>query len=815
MSVLSDFRLARRLIAKSPVFTAVVVITLAVGIGLNTAAFSAIDALLLRPLPGVSHPDELVQVYRSWPGGLEERFGASSIPHYFDLRERSRGVFTGVAAWTFQPVSVVAGAGRPELAMGMMVSANYFSVLGVRAQRGRLFLSAEDSGRGAHSVAVLSDAGWRTLFGADPGVVDRTVVLNGRSWTIVGVAQPEFRGIISVVAPALFVPLVQYDQIMPGDTARWNRRGSNFLNVVARLQPGVTVEVARDRMDALVAQLRTEYPGQYRESGINLVRQADVGIHPMFKRAEVGLSAAVMAVVALLLLIACVNVANLFLARARDRAREMAIRLSLGASRGALVRQLVTDSLVFAALGGVAGLAVAAVAIRVTNGISLPFDIAFSPGLRLSPAVLVFALAATIATALLFGLAPALVATRPSLIPALKGETPAGESRARGSRGLVVVQMALSLVLLVCAGLFLRNLQAAIGVDKGFRSDNLLIANLEPALQGYDRARATEFYRRLLERLESTPGVEAAAISARLPLTLSESDTRVEIPGYVPSPNEGMSIQYTSVSGSYFEAMGIPVLQGRAITAQDDSAAAPVLVVNQRFVERFFRGRDPIGQVVRTGGRDRAVIGVVPTGKYQRLGETPTAYMYFPHQQRWESGMVAVVRTTGDPAPMAATFRAVVAELDPAMPLSNLRTMESALGIVLLPARLTGSVLGVFGLLGLLLSCVGVYGVMAHSVSQRTREIGIRAAVGAATGDVVGLVMRQGLRLALVGLVVGLAGAFGASRLLRGVLYGGGESDPLTFGAVPLVLLVVATLATWIPARRAGAVDPVVALRQE
>ena len=810
-SLLNDLRVARRHLLKSPLFTAVVVITLAIGIGLNTAVFSVIDALLLRPLPGVRAPEELVQLYRSWPGDV--KYGSNSVPHFTDLRDRSRGVFSGVASWAFVPLSVSSG-GRSERMMGIMVSANFFSLLGVRPERGRTFLPAEDSGRGAHPVAVVSHAAWRGFFGGDPGIVDRAVVLNGHAYTIVGVAPPEFSGIIPVVTPEFWVPLAQFDQIRPNDRPQFTDRGSNFMNVIARLAPGVTVPVANDGMKALIAGLRAEHPDDYARSGITIVRQSDAGVHPTFKSAEVGLSSAVMAVVAMLLLIACVNVANLFLARARDRTREMAIRLSLGAARSALVRQLLIESLAFALVAGVAALGVAYVAITLTNQVSLPFDVAFSPGLRLSPGVLLFSFGASVATGVLFGLAPALAATRPSLVPALKGETAAGESRSRMSRGLVVAQMALSIVLLVCAGLFLRNLQAATTLDKGFRSDHLLLATMDPGLQGYDRARSEDFYRRLTERVGATPGVRAVALAEMVPLGLSESDTRVRIPGYVESPNESMSIQHNTVSAGYFEAMGIPLLAGRGFSTRDDSAARRVLVVNRRFAERFFQGRDPVGQTVTTRGRDYAVIGVVPTGKYQRLGEDPTPFMYFAHAQRFETSMAIHVRTSGDPALMAPALRAAVAELDATMPLSNVRTMENHLGIALLPARLAGSVLGIFGTLGLLLACVGMYGVMAHSVAQRRREIGIRIAIGAAAGDIMRMVMRDGLALVLIGTAIGLGGAFAATRLLRGVLYGSG-SDPLTLGVVPVVLVGVAALATWVPARRASAVDPMVALRQE
>ena len=810
-SVLHDLRFARRLLVKSPVFTAVVVLTLALGIGLNTAVFSAIDALLLRPLPGVRAPNEIVQLYRSWPGDM--KYGSSSIPHYLDVRARSLDAFSGVAAWNFDAMSLAA-EGRTQRVMGATVSANYFAVLGVNAVKGRVFLPEEDVGRGAHPVAVVSYPAWKGLFGGDPAIVGKSVVLDGRNYSIVGVAPEGFKGIIPIVTPTLFVPLMQLDELRPGSPGQFERRGSNFMNVIARLKPGVSSDAANERMKALVAQLRTEYPKDYEKSGITLVRQSDAGVHPTMRAAQLGLSSVVMGVVMILLLVGCVNVANLFLARARDRAREMAIRLSLGASRAALVRQLLTESLVFAAVAAAVGLGVAWWAISLANRITLPFDIDFNADLRLSATVLTFTLVVSVVTAMVFGIVPALQATRPSLIPALKGEAPAGESRSRVSRGLVVAQMALSIVLLVSSGLFLRNLKAATTADKGFVSEHLLVAETDPALQGYTRARSEEFYRRLTERLRSMPAVREVGLASTVPLGLGENDTGVEIPGYVPAANENMSVQENTISPGYFAAMGIPV-KGRGFLAQDDSAGRRVLVVNQRFVDRFFAGKDAVGQVVKTRSGEHTIVGVVPTGKYQRLGEDPTAYMYFAQAQHWDAGMVIHIRTAGDPAAFIPTLRAEVAALDATMPLSNMRSMESHLGIALLPARLTGAVLGIFGLLGLVLAAIGTYGVMAYSVAQRTKEIGIRMAIGAAAGDVVRLVMRQGMRLGGIGIAIGLAGAIGASRLIRGVLYGGGENDPLTFVAVPLVLAAVAMVAIWIPARRASAMDPLLALRQE
>ncbi len=812
LALRQDLRFAGRMLRKSPLFTSIVIITLALGIGLNTAVFAAVDALLLRPVAGVRASDELVQLYRTSPGS--DGFGSNSIPHFWDLRERSKSVYSGVAAWSFQTLSITAD-GRPRAVFGQMVSADFFAVLGATPMTGRFFTPDEDVGRGAHPVAVLSHSGWTGLFGGDPNVVGRQVVVNGQSVTIIGIAQAGFGGVMPMLQPALWMPLMQLAQIKPGSERDFEGRGNNYMNVIARLAPGVTVAKANARMTAISEELRRELPVEYKDRGINLIRQSDAGIHPSLRGAQVGLSAVVMVVVGILLLIACVNVANLFLARARDRAREMAIRLALGASRAELIRQLLVESLLVSLVAGAVGLLVAFVAIRIANGITLPMDIDFRLDLRLSPTVLFFAFVTAVSTGVLFGIVPALQATSPTLIPALKGEAPAGTSRSRTSKGLVIAQMALSIVLLICAGLFLVNLRSATTIDKGFSASQLLIADVDPALQGYTRARTEAFYRSIAERLSAQPGVESVGLMEYLPLGFNNSDRGIEVPGYVPAANEDLSTRYASADSAYFEAMGIPIRAGRGFTARDDSGAVPVLIVNERFATKYWPGKDAVGKTVRTAGKLRTIIGVVPTGKYQRLGEDPQPFMYFPQAQLWATGMSLVIRTSRDPNAFIPTLRREVTALDANMPLSNVRSLEKHLGVSLLPARVAGAALGVFGLLGLLLASVGMYGVMAYAVSQRTREIGIRMAIGATASDVVRLIMRQGLTLVLTGTVIGLLAALAASRALRGILYGGSPVDPLTFVLVPLVLIAVAALATFAPARRAAMVDPAITLRAD
>ena len=808
---MGNLRYAIRVLLKKPAFAVIAILTLALGIGLNTAVFSAIEALLLRPLPGVRDSDRIVQLYRTYPGLT---YGSNSVPHYRDVRDRTTDVFSGVAAWTYQSFSLSFG-GQSQRVMGQVVSANFFPVLGASAARGRTFVASEDVGPGAHPVAVASYAAWQGLFGADPNILGRTVNLNGSQYTIVGVLPADFRGAQPMAPPVVYVPLMQLGQIVPDGLARMDRRGSSFMNVIARLKDGATLDQAQARIRAVSTTLREEHPNDYENSEISLVAQTDAGIHPMMRNAQLGLSGVVMAVVIMLLLIACVNVANLFLARASERSREMAIRLSLGANRGQLVRQLLTESLVFAVVSGAAGLLIAWWAIGLANGIRIPISFTIAPDLQLSVPVLAFTLVLSLVTGVLFGLAPALQSTKPALVPALKGAAASGGSRSRASRTLVVAQMALSIILLASAGLFLRNIRSATAIDKGFQSDNLLLATVDAGLQGYSRTRAQEIYSRLQERLRALPNVRAVALGSMVPLGLSDQQRGVAIPGYTPTPNETMAIDYNIVGPGYFEAMGIPIVNGRGITTADDSAAQGAVVVNQRFVRRFFDGVNPVGRTVRSNGRNFTVVGVVPDGKYRTLGEDPRAYIYFPQAQLWEASMVVHVRTTDDPAELAPVLRSEVAAIDPNLSVSDVRTMNNHLGIALLPARLAGVVLGIFGGLGLLLAAVGMYGVMSYSVSQRRREIGIRVAIGAARSQVLGLVMRQGLRMVAIGTIIGLVGAVLGARVVRGLLYGATGVDAFTMVIVPMVLISVAALAIWIPARRAAAVDPMVALRGE
>jgi predicted permease len=811
--VLRDLRYSVRMLVKSPVFTAAAVLTLALGIGLNAATFSAVRGILLRPLGGAQAPEELVQVYLKWPG---MDFGSVSIPLYHDLRDRSGGVFEDLAAYYFTPMSL-AVEGRSERTLGMLVSANFFQTYGVTAEAGRVFLpDSEARGPGSHPVAILGHGFWQDRFGADPGIVGRTMTLNGQPFDVVGVAPADFKGPVTFAAVPIYVPLMMQMQVEPGVNLI-EARGNSMMTAVGRLREGQTLESAQQAVDAILRQVKEEHPDAHEHLlGATLVLQNEAGIHPMFRSAQMGMSAVMMVVVGLLLLIACVNVANLFLARARERRREMGVRLSLGAGRRRIVQQLLTESLVFSALAGLAGLVLARVAIGFLRGVRPPLDGPWDFGIAMDETVLLFTLVVSLASGFVFGLAPALQAARPDLVSAVRGVSDARAGRSRLSNGLVVVQMALSLFLLVSAGLFLRSLQGATRIDPGFDEPNhLVMASVDPGLQGYGTERSREFLDRLVAEVAALPEVTAVGLIDQMPLSVSGSDRGVEIPGYDFAEGERRSIHYARVTEGYLDAMGVELIAGRTFTRQDDAAGAPVIVVNQRFAERFWPGESALGKVVETAGKDREVVGVVQTGKYRSLGEPPTEFMFLPQRELFTTGMSLVARTRSDPGATVRTLQEIVRSLDAEMPVFDVRTMEDHMGIALLPARLGGTVLGLFGLLGLTLAAVGIYGVTAYSVARRKRELGIRVAMGADRSSVLRLVLGEGLRTTALGVALGLAAALGAARLVRGLLYDTNAFDPVAFVGVPVVLAAVALLAVYLPARRAAGAEPMRALRAE
>jgi predicted permease len=795
---------------RAPGFSAVVVATLALGIGLNTAAFGAVYALLLRPLAGVERPDRLVQIYRSWPGIA---FGPNSIPHFEDLRARGGEVFDGVAAWSFVTVGLGAEDGG-DVVTGQMVSADFFDVLGVGAALGRFFVPAEVEVEGGRPELVLGHDFWRGRFGADPRVVGRAIRINGVPFEVVGVAPAGFKGAVDIYAPAFWAPLSAQPLLQPGREGRAENRNSNFMQVVARLRDGVTIEATRAGVAALFEGLVRDHPEAYEGSDIRLVPQDEAGIRPSWGDAPRRFATLLMAVAGLLLLLACANVANLLLSRAEQRRREIGLRLSIGAGRGRILRQLLTEGVVLALVSGAAGVGLASLAVRVMNGLHPPTELPLSIDFSLSLPVLAFTVATALATTLVFALVPALHASRATATGGLARLAGRGRRTSRTTAVLVVAQTALALVLLLSGGVFLRSLRAATAIAPGFDAGHVLLARVSPDLLGWDRTATEAFAVRVAERMAAEPGVASVSWADVLPLGASDQSTRVAVPGRDPASEEPMSLGFARIGPGYFVTMGIRLVRGRGVEAADDENAEGVVVVNQTMAERLWPGLDPVGRYVETQGRLRRVVGVAADAKYGALDEAPTPFFYMALAQDFRAGITLLVRTGGEPSAWASTLRSTIREVAPTVPLRELGTLEGHLGTALFTSRLAAGGLGVFAILGVALAVLGIYGVVAHTVSRETREIGIRVALGAEPTGVSGMVLVRSGRLALVGVAVGLVLAALVVTAVRSLLYTPHAVDPVAFVTLPPVLLVAALLASWIPARRAARIDPAVVLKE-
>jgi len=813
----TDVRYAARLLTRSPGFTAVAVLSLALGIGANTTIFSLLNAFLLQPLPG-REPARLATVYTSdYSRPLD---GASSYPDYLDFRTGSRA-FEGLAAYGMKPL-LFTESGESQRILAQLVSGNLFDVLGLRAAYGRTILPAEES-VGQHPVVVLSDAFWRSRFAADPAVVGRSVALNGKPYTVVGVGPAGFTGLIRGIGADVFVPLAM-DPSLTGHAL--DSRGSRDLLLVGRLRQGARVEEARAELAVVARRIHASEPEQWtnrlgQPRTVNVLPEDASRLLPVARGPIAAFLGVLFVAVGLVLLIACTNLASLLLARANVRRREIAVRIALGAGRGRLVRQLLTESLLLSVLAGVLGTALAAAALQLIVAFQPPLPFTLALGLDLDRRVLLFALLVSLATGVGFGLLPALRASATGPIESLRargGEAP--RRRAFALRdALVVAQVAGSLVLLVGAGLFLKSLSRAQAIDPGFDPERALVFSLDLQAQGYDDARGAAFYRSLQERLAATPGVTAVSFSTNLPLTLGGERRSFRAVGYEPGPGEDMEVASSFVGASYFETLRTALVRGRGFTREDAPGARPVVVVNEAFVRRFWPGRDGLGERLalpwHDGEVEMEVIGVARDGKYSSLAEDPTPYIFYPHRQLYRSQMAVVVRAQGDPLALVPTVRRQVAELDATLPVYEVKTLTAHLGTALFPARAAATLLGLTGALALVLAAIGLYGVLSYLVTLRTREIGVRMALGARRADVVRLVVGRGLRLVAVGLAIGLALAALVTRFASFLLYGTSPLDPATFGAVVALLVGVAVVAALQPARRAAGVEPVVALRED
>ncbi len=816
-----DIKYGSRMLLHNPGFTLVAALSLALGIGANTTIFSLVNALLLRALP-VEDPGELVWVYTSDFSGPP--YGTSSYPDFLDFRGKGEA-FSGVLASSSQPLSM-SSDGVTERVLGEIVTGNYFTLLGVKPALGRTFLPEEDQSPGKYPVAIVSHGMWQRRFGSDPGLLGRTIALNGHLFTVVGIARERFTGVTPLLPTDIWVPMMMQQQLS-GGRDRLSQRGSRWLTVLGRLKPGVPLRQAQASFQVLASQLKETYPQNWidvKQQGrrLTLVPESETRVPPPLRGAILGFMSLLMGVVGLVLLIACANIANLLLARATRRRKEIAIRLSLGAAQSRLLRQLLTESILLSVLGGALGLVLAfwttGLLLAFKPPIPLPIALDFSVDAR----VLVFTLLLSILTGIFFGLAPALHAARPDLVPALKDESGAaagGFSKSRLRSAFVVAQVALSLLLLIAAGLFLRSLRNAHAIDPGFDPSNVLLMSVDLRLQGYSQTGAKEFCNRLLERVRSLPGVASASLAASTPLSLVGSRRGTFVEGYNRRPGEDMEFHYNVVAPEYFQTMRIKIVRGRPFTPQDTESAPGVVIVNETFARRFWSGQDSLGKrfsISGPQGRLLEVVGIASDGKYNTLGEDPTPFFYLPAEQNFQSSaMTLLVRTATDPEGLLAPVRAEFRTLDKNLPVTEVKTLVEHMGLSLFPARAAATLLGIFGAVALLLAAVGIYGVMSFAVSQRTHEIGIRIALGARPGDVLKLVVRQGMALTTLGLMLGLIAAYALTRLLASLLYGISVTDPVTFSMISLLLALVAFLASYIPARRATRIDPLVALRYE
>ena len=816
-NLLKDLRYGARALARRPGFALVAVLTLALGIGANTSIFSGVNAILLRPLPGVSDPEGLARVYPTDAGGR-----LSGTVSYADFREYA------AAAKSFESLAAFGGAGltlrgegggRGEHVAAQLVSGNYYTTLGVRAERGRLFDAPEDEGGAPGAVVVLGHRFWVRRFGADPSVVGRQIVLNERAFTVVGVAPKEFQGTSLPKSPALWVP-VRAAAAAGIRAAELSNEKSNWLQLFGRVRAGAGHEQARAELEAMLARRAESYPEEFRAGlRMELAPARGFNIAPRKRGTVSALAGVALGVVGLVLLIACANIANLMLARGVERRKEIAVRLALGASRWRVVRQLLAESLLLSLAGGAA----ASLLTLWTSDLlaqlvrMLPED---TSGLDFTPDARVFGFAfgLSLLTGVAFGLAPALQSSRPDLLPALKDErAPGGRRRRLSLRGaFVVAQVAGSLVLLVGAGLFLRSLREAATVETGFETKAVLLSHLYLDPSRYGEARGREFYRQAVERAAALPGVRSAALASSVPLGGGGMRATLLIEGAEPQPYAGVEVDRAYVGARYFETMGVTLLRGRGFVEADAQGAPPVAVINETVARRAFGERDPVGLHVRadSAGPPVEIVGVVADSKYRSLGEERVPFLYLPLAQGYSPAATLLVRTEGDPAAVAGAVRGAVESLD-AEALAGQATMGEHLAAALVPSQAAAGLFGVFGLLALALAACGVYGVTAYAVSRRTHEIGVRMALGARAPDVLRLVLLEGMWPVAVGLAAGLLLALAATRVVQGALYGVSATDPATFAGVTLLLAGAALLACLLPARRATKVDPMVALRYE
>jgi putative ABC transport system permease protein len=818
-SWLQDLRYAVRLLRRNPLFALTAVLSLAIGIGANTTIFTIANALLFKPPLGVADASRLVDVGRSQDG---QGFDNGSYPNYLDIRARNT-VFSGIYAYRLGPEPMsLRGNDGAERIYGEMVSTNYFNVLGTPPHIGRLFTSDDSEQPAATPLAVLSHRFWMRRFNGDPAIVGQTLVLNGRPFVVIGVTPEGFHG-TTVLISDLWVPLNMVGELAARlPPAILTSRESAWLVMGARLKPGVTVGQAQAELASIGRALEQEFPDANRGKGLRVVASSPV---PGDGAPVAAFMAVLMAIVMLVLAIACANVAGILLARATTRRREIAVRLAIGAGRGRLIRQMLVESTLLFLIGGSGGLVLARLMtgalLSLLPALPLPIDVT----LALDGRAVVFTLTLSLVAAILSGLAPAFHASRAEVVGALKSDTQGGPERIWLRHAFVVSQVALSIVLVVGAGLFARALQRASEIDPGFDPHGVELATLDLSLGGYTADTGRVFARELIRRVRDTPGVQAAALSAVMPL----GDRGIGLGGLaVPGvePRNGrrfFDVDWNVITPGYFATMKMALLTGRDFSDADREGTPSVVIVNETAARQWWPRQDALGKTLlqETGGPDApdavrtlTVVGVARDSKYRNLGEDPRPFVYVPIQQQYMPRTVIAARSAHGQR-LAGELRALLASMNPNLPIVQALTFDAYSQLGLLPQRIAASVAGSLGLVGVLLAAIGIYGVTAYMVSSRTREIGIRMALGAERASVVRMVLRQGLTLTMIGAAIGLAVAAAASRLLGSLLFGVGATDPLTFVGSTLLFFVVGAAACYVPARRATAIGAMDALRYD
>jgi predicted permease len=814
-TLILDVRFALRLLRRSPLFTTTAVLSLAIGIGALSTIVAVTNALLLRPPAGVTAADRIVDV--SGGRGSDE-FDSASYPNFLSVRERAT-TLAGVYAYTAEPHAMsLGGATEAERVYGALVSTNYFSVLGTRPQAGRLFEAGDDRGAGAHAVAVIGDELWERRFGRDPAIAGRQILVNGTAFTVVGVAPRGFQG-TTVLRPQLWVPTAMVSQAIPRRSAAiLASRGATWIFMGGRLRDGVTLAQANAELEAISASLQREYPGD--NEGLR-VRALPSSLMPGMAGPITAFLAMLMVIVGLLLLVACANLAGMLLARGAARTREVAMRVTLGAGRGRLVRQLLTETLVLFAIGSIAGLVLSTWLTRLLLAVVPELPVPIGLDVVVDWRVMAITLSVAFVAAVLSGLAPSLQSARGDLLPALKSAAAAvGPTRLRLRNVFVVGQVTISLVLVVSAGLFLRAMHHAATIPIGFEPRDVNVVSFDLSLAGYRGEPGERFLTDLLDRVRQVPGVRAAAATVDLPLDGSRMGLGpITIPGVTRQDgNTRLSADWNVATPGLYATLGIPILKGRDFSHSDTAGAPRVAIVNEAFVRAFLGDRDPIGTTFQMFDQEDArvpvtIVGVSADARLMSFGDAAEPYVTVPRAQRDMAGLSLVVKTSG--TSVIPDVRRIIREMNPNLPVNEALALEQVTAIGLLPQRIAAAVAGSLGAVGLLLAAIGIYGVTAYAVARRTREIGIRVALGADAHRLTWLLLRQGATLAAIGVTAGVAVAAVGSRFIGSLLYGIPPLDPLTFGGAAVLFAIVTLAATYVPTRRALKLDPMVALRND